>query len=382
MHKQLRFLLLALVLVAAILIVFDIQKERILSVTRLLLSGQTRLTVSEPQAKPYEVGKRVVYKPIDSCPRAQFLDEYKNPCWITQGRTTCAARVMLLGFHKSGTTDMTEQFTHHPGIIGETRNYFTNNSPLMEDCPLKWMETHLTNPLHLEKKKDIFCDCSGCALIHKHQKQNETYLIRQSAAQYLTYSMLDSSRYIITMREPADRMISQFFFEHKKKRATYPYKDYSLEELGNSFFHRIISQSVESLTKCLPKYGTTVCILNKEQTSVPHLHPYASRIMSDSCYSVLLKELLKFIPKEKIYFSKMEDYAKDKEEHMKRIFRFVGVPVIERKKVNSNDLSKVANSGYKVKPVLPETKELLKMFYEPFNVELAEMLGDNKWLWK
>ncbi|XP_067951419.1 carbohydrate sulfotransferase 15-like [Watersipora subatra] len=382
MRKQLRFLLLVLVLVAAILIVFDLQKVRTSSVTRLLLPGQTRLTVLERQAKPYEVGKRVVYRPIDSCPRAQFLDEYKNPCWITQGRTTCAARVMLLGFHKSGTTDMTERFTHHPGIIGETRNYFTNSSPLTEDCPLKWMETHLSNPLYLEKKKDIFCDCSGCALIHKHQEQNETYLVRQSAAQYLTYSMLDSSRYIITMREPADRTISHFFFMHKKKRANNPYNEYSLAELGNSFFHRLISESVESFTKCLPKYGTTVCILNKEQASIYHPHPYTVTIMSDSCYSTLLKELLKFIPKEKIYFSKMEDYAKDEEESIKRIFRFVGVPVIERKEVNRNDLPKVANSGYGAKPVLPETKELLKMFYEPFNVELAEMLGDDKWLWK
>ncbi|XP_067950455.1 uncharacterized protein [Watersipora subatra] len=222
---------------------------------------------------------------------------------MTEWRTTCAARVMLLGFHKSGTTDMTEQFTHHPGIIGETRNYFTNSSPLTDDCPLKWMETHLMSPVHLEQKKDIFCDCSGCALIHKLEKENETHFVRRSAAQYLTYTMLDTSRYIITMREPADRMISHFFFEHKKKR-------------------------------------------------------------------------------EKIYFSKMEDYAKDKEECMKRVFRFVGVPVIEGKEVNSNDLSKVENSGYKAKPVLPETKELLKMFYEPFNVELAEMLGDDKWLWK
>ncbi|XP_067950456.1 carbohydrate sulfotransferase 15-like [Watersipora subatra] len=301
----------------------------------------------------------------------------------THRRTTCAARVMLLGFHKSGTTDMTEQFIHHPDITGETRNYFTNNSsPLTEDCPLKWMETHLHYPLYLVKKKDIFCDCSGCALIHKHQKQTDTYLIRQSAAQYLTYSMLDSSRYIITMREPADRMISHFFFEHKQKRTNSPYKDYSLAELGNSFFHQLISESVESLTKCLPKYGTTVCILNKERASIYHPHPYTVTIMSDSCYSTLLKELLKFIPKEKIYFSKMEDYAKDREECMKRIFRFVGVPVIEMKKGNSNDLSKVANAGYKVKPVLPETKELLKMFYEPFNVELAKMLGDDKWLWK
>ena len=78
----------------------------------------------------------------------------------------------------------------------------------------------------------------------------------------------------------------------------------------------------------------------------------------------------------------MEEYSKDEEESMKRIFRFVGVPVIKAKEVKRNDLSKVANPGYQVKPVLPETKELLKMFYEPFNVELAGMLGDDKWLWK
>ncbi|XP_067950448.1 uncharacterized protein [Watersipora subatra] len=218
-------------------------------------------------------------------------------------RTTCAARVMLLGFQKSGTTDMAEWFNNHPGVIGVSKGYFINSSSMTDDCPLRWMETYLRNAQYLQKKKDIFCDCPGCVLIHKLQKENATHFVWRSAAQYLPYTMLDTSRYIITMREPADRMISNFFYAYKEKR-------------------------------------------------------------------------------ENIYFSKMEDYAKDREECMKKIFRFVGVPVIKTKEMNRNDSSKVANVGYKVKPVLRETKQLLKMFYEPFNVELAEMLGDDKWLWK
>ncbi|XP_067946827.1 carbohydrate sulfotransferase 15-like [Watersipora subatra] len=380
MSKQGCFLLLALLSISALLILFSLQNQTFSSVTRLSFLGQSRLTGSETLAKPYEVGKGVVYKALDNCHKAKFLDEYKNPCWINQTRTTCAARVMLLGFHKAGTSDMIDWFNNHPAVTGETRDYFINNSPMTDDCPLKWMETHLRNPRHLQKKKDIFCGCPGCAIIFKLQKENKTDILWRSAAQYLSYTMLDTSRYIITMREPADRMISNFFYEHKENRTSNPYYNYSLAEVGNLFFHRIISESVESLTRCLRKYGTTACLLR--QAPIYHPRPYIAISMRVSCYSTLLKELLKFIPKEKIYFSKMEEYAKDEEESMKRIFRFVGIPVIKAKEVNSNDVSKITNPGYQVKPVLPETKELLKMFYEPFNVELAEMLGDDKWLWK
>ena len=36
----------------------------------------------------------------------------------------------------------------------------------------------------------------------------------------------------------------------------------------------------------------------------------------------------------------------------------------------------------KIGVVLPETKELLTSFYQPFNEDLAKLLQDEKYLWK
>lgn len=32
--------------------------------------------------------------------------------------------------------------------------------------------------------------------------------------------------------------------------------------------------------------------------------------------------------------------------------------------------------------MLPETRRILDEFYKPYNDILADMLGDDKWLWK
>ena len=34
------------------------------------------------------------------------------------------------------------------------------------------------------------------------------------------------------------------------------------------------------------------------------------------------------------------------------------------------------------KPMLPETQQLLREFYRPYNEELAQMLNDQKYLWE
>lgn len=75
----------------------------------------------------------------------------------------------------------------------------------------------------------------------------------------------------------------------------------------------------------------------------------------------------------------METYAANPTETINEIMDFVDLkPPTEAqfKKLNSQ----MVNTGYKRKPVMQKTTDLLNRFYEPFNQELAELLGDTKWL--
>ena len=48
----------------------------------------------------------------------------------------------------------------------------------------------------------------------------------------------------------------------------------------------------------------------------------------------------------------------------------------------SKKIKKVKNKSSKKLKLLPETLELLRDFYAPFNERLRDLLGDDKWLWQ
>ncbi|XP_067951406.1 uncharacterized protein [Watersipora subatra] len=354
--------------------------------------GETVLEIRKKNAtvnrglQPYKKGKSIAYAPLEACSHAQFLNNYRNPCWNTgdsKKKVACAATVLLLGFHKSGTTDLSRWFRSHTKLSFTVADYF-NDLGLTEKCPLQWLEGFKSQGrYHSHRHRLAYNDCPGCVIVSRILEKNDTHLVRQSAIQYLQYVMVDDSRYIITMREPADRMISHFFYVHKLRRTDNPYREMSLMQVGNEYFHKLVYEQLAATLACLDAHGTTVCILETQLLPKPLPHPYLTGMISSSCYSVYLKEVFKFIPKTRIYLSKLEDYSADEAQAMKRIYNFVGVSANgPNNPSKSFQKKKLNNAGYSSKPVLQKTKNLLKQFYIPCNVELADLLNDNKWLWK
>ena len=79
--------------------------------------------------------------------------------------------------------------------------------------------------------------------------------------------------------------------------------------------------------------------------------------------------------------SKLEEYSGRETESMRKIFNFVGLsPSMNRNKA-AKPKRTVENKGYDEKPIWAETKAILKKFFVPFNVQLANLLNDTKWLW-
>ena len=49
--------------------------------------------------------------------RPTFLPEYKNPCWLENGKLKCINYFQLFGICKSGTSDFFKRLLLHPGIV-------------------------------------------------------------------------------------------------------------------------------------------------------------------------------------------------------------------------------------------------------------------------
>ena len=71
-----------------------------------------------------------------------------------------------------------------------------------------------------------FNDCPGCAHMSNVIQNNPDELLRRSTSQLLAYFMTDKSRYIVTMRDPTERLISQFFYNHKLPKVQVRLKQY------------------------------------------------------------------------------------------------------------------------------------------------------------
>jgi len=74
----------------------------------------------------------------------------------------------------------------------------------------------------------------------------------------------------------------------------------------------------------------------------------------------------------------LEEYSANQIESMQRIFNFTGV-ASDRETVVRMGIIEKKNTGYKQKPVLPKTRQILRQFFQPYNRQLAMLLGDNKW---
>ena len=72
----------------------------------------------------------------------------------------------------------------------------------------------------------------------------------------------------------------------------------------------------------------------------------------------------------------MEDYAKHPEKVVPEMFRFVGE---DTSGINYKLLKKVVNKGSVGKRVHQKTIEILDEFFQPFNDDLADILGEEKW---
>ena len=63
------------------------------------------------------------------------------------------------------------------------------------------------------------------------------------------------------------------------------------------------------------------------------------------------------------------------------VYPFLGIPP-----ASGQDLVRIekmkAVFKQKYEPMLNETRDLLQEFYQPYNRMLAELLQDDKWLWK
>ena len=200
---------------------------------------------------------------------------------------------------------------------------------------------------------------------------------------------LDCPKIIVLMRDPVERLFSDFRFFAEGKN-------------GSGYFHKLVVNGIEWWKQCIQQLPLYKCAFGRDYsgTSVPSLKPDgffdwgdtetyghngANRVRF-SIYVIYIMKWLEVFPHKCFLFVKTEEYNKNPIKVLReQIYPFLeleplapsGLSHLEKlqKKGHVNKTRKMNISMY------PDTKQLLQDFYKPYNEQLVKLLNDNRFRW-
>ncbi|XP_033738428.1 carbohydrate sulfotransferase 15-like [Pecten maximus] len=326
-----------------------------------------------------------------------FLPDYKNPCWRNgDGRLRCLPYFMQIGMSKSGSTDLFDRITQHPDILGnqgvvgkETRwwSWIRYGTTLIRKAKKKTFEDYLNlfnkpalvidSPTKTDENGFHFAitgdgspmdawDFRGWTQIPQNKGLKEPQVLTPDLVRHVN----KNTKFIMIMRNPVERLYSDYYF---------------MRLAGDSslHFHNSVVASIAILNQCLRNNSMLTCLTGNEQHQ---LWNRAARIHI-GFYSEHVKQWLRVFPRKQILFLRTEDYSADVSSHMSQIFNFLGSRPLTATEMKSYGISleakKHVTARKKAKgPMLQKTRELLTALYEPYNKKLAEILHEDRFLWR
>lgn len=348
---------------------------------------------------------------ILSLKKPNYLKTYKNPCWheALYGSHSsnikfvlrCLPYFYLIGADKCGTTDLFLRLLKHPEII-KTKAYFSKEtmwwawtrfgysvftrglSPTHFLGYLKIFNSAITQIQARNDPEDyhqcIIGDGSPNALWDftgwNKIPQNHGLTLPKYLTPHCIHHLTPNVKLIVILRNPIDRLFSDFLFVREKHKAFKP----SQRVRSRENFHVQVVNATNNLKKCIHKNSLKYCLFNK----IFHLDSFLR--FEVGFYSVYLKEWFKVFPRNQFYILRSEDYRENMKKHIKNIFKFLNLTKLPESDLNKIKVGKLINTRRKdvkhVKPMFNKTRKLLKDLYQPFNNELAVLLKNDKYRWE
>ena len=215
-----------------------------------------------------------------------------------------------------------------------------------------------------------------------------------SIAQNMAKILPKTTKYIVMLRDPVSRLQSDFAFFYKGPEG---------ETNTTQVFHELLKAAMVNYKHCTVNgllytngYLTKQCtVLNATITAAQeaacrsYKHQGACRAwlvqpetrLAIGTYSVFIKHWLQFHARDQFLFLRLEDFsAAPAQTLVNTIVPFLGIKpsALEIKALHNIRHKNRAKTTFEM---LPETRQMLETFYQPYNKELSELLQDSKYLW-
>ncbi len=359
---------------------------------------------------------------------ANFSQDMKNPCWysnLTMGTSLqgallhdlsgakkfatglfqmrggsrelyCLPYFFIAGFPKSGTTTLHEALQKHPQIVPPSTKepqWWTRvpledmNTRYLKLTVMKYLlyftETSKRNSQN-PKERTITYDGSQSTLWDSNfYLENEDYC----ATPVIISRILPNAKFIILMRNPVTREYSDFFYScfylSGPDLKTWPK---TIVEDPDGEFIKEFKSNTAAFTNCLRATNNSMHECIRRMRPITNVCGRNQRFPI-GFYYIHLHKWLQFYPKENFLFLKTENMNQHPSAMMNRITNFLGVDPVSKdqarewlcQKANAQTVYTTDSEKFRMKP---ETKQLLKEFYRPFNEKLVELIGSNeRFLW-
>ncbi|KAK3096755.1 hypothetical protein FSP39_002955 [Pinctada imbricata] len=322
-----------------------------------------------------------------------YLPNFKNPCFYDKSGDKpylrCLPYFHIFGVCKTGTTDLFTRLVKHPQVIpnkeflGKETWYWTwkrYGKNRQEKMPFtsyldvfdsdKISDMKVSNQDH-SLYSDIITG-SGDPMDfwdHTQWKLIPQNNISQSEPDYtapnLIKHMIPDIKLIVMLREPIERLYSHYYHG----------------SFGNDreSFHRDVISALETVKKCRQSFTLRSCLYNQTIMNQLNVPIYASM------YHVHMKTWMDVFPKEQIHIIRTEDFSKDLPGHMTDVFKFLDISDVSQNLLQNITATRHERETQQKKsagPMFPETRKILKAFFDKENRELVKLLNDTKFNWE
>ncbi|XP_008319498.1 carbohydrate sulfotransferase 15-like [Cynoglossus semilaevis] len=180
------------------------------------------------------------------------------------------------------------------------------------------------------------------------------------------HAVTPQAKFIAILRDPGERLFSEYLYCTNGNK--------SVQD-----FHVMVEESVQMFYSCLSKRSFRWCVY---ETEFNYQMPAKLNV---GMYVVFLMDWIGLYGRDHIFIVRFEDYANNLVDELNRAYKFLNIDPLtaeEEALVNSKPAWNTRKAEDKpLGDMLPETKELLREFYWPFNVKLASVLDDEGFHW-
>lgn len=365
---------------------------------------------------------RILYNTLHTVvPAAKdFLPQFTNPCWhmknshlhastakhiikanisnpsvaakianelyqVNSDTLICLPSVYFIGFPRSGSTQLYKMLLKHPDLQGGynkephwwTKTRFNSKFPQNVLSVVQYLMHYLGGSQQVSNHPNtLLIDGSQSTIWDTRTTGNPC------ALPHLISGLVPTARFIVLMRHPVERLFSDMMYlcENTWKNKTSP-----LAANGIDVFLENARLEIMAFERCLLHDNLASCThhaLSGYHSS--NLQKRCGRVrLGISLYHVHIQRWLNVIPREQFLFLKTDDLARDPLQVLKRVWSFLEIPEQSQDELRDILHDHMHGTQQHTDDILHKQRfGFVSKFFEPHNLQLAELLQDhdfNSW---